>query len=548
MLRKMTLGGRLATMLGLLAVLTMMVAIAGTVGVLQAGNRQQESAAAADDHAAMLEAARGAQLHFMRQLHAWKSALLKSNEPADLRRNLDAFVEHERLVQERLAALAGLLRENGLDTEAVDEVAAMHAGIAPRYREALRRLELAKAESDQAVDESVRGVDTQTGDALESLVVAVQQLASENRWGHRDAAEANIARTRWRMAVALMIWFAIAGFGSARIVRSITTPAGQALAVSRSLASGELGVRVEAPGSDELGQMLQSLGKLAEDLRRTLGETRAASGTLVGTADEIVAAARRTLQSSQQQATAVQQTTTSTAELAETVRVTEQRAADVQVAMDRTLQTSQRIREELGETQDVLGVTREELRSIVAGIQALVARNEQIGEIIENVREVADQTQLLAVNAGIEAVKAGDLGRGFGVVAAEMKALADQSKKAAHRIRGIVGEVQRSTVEVVRIVETGRERVQEALRPVGEMVPRVEQLAGQVEDSAASLKQILAIVQQQTVGIEQINQAMKVVQGAVQESLAQNQQLDESAESLRGQAKQLDDSVSGYRF
>ena len=196
----------------------------------------------------------------------------------------------------------------------------------------------------------------------------------------------------------------------------------------------------------------------------------------------------------------------------------------------------------------MLAVAKDEMRTIVESIQGLVGSNQQIGEIIENVRDVADQTQLLAVNAGIEAAKAGEFGRGFGVVASEMKTLADQSKKAAQRIRDIVAEVQRGTAEAVRTVETSRERVQEALEPVGTMMPKVEQLAGQVDESGQSLKQIMAIVQQQTVGIDQINQAMKVVQDAVRESLVQNQQLEQGAESLNVLARQLNESVAAYRL
>jgi methyl-accepting chemotaxis protein len=322
----------------------------------------------------------------------------------------------------------------------------------------------------------------------------------------------------------------------------------EAMIVADRVAQGDLSARVESSGSDEVGRLLGAVGRMAENLRRTIGETKAGANALASAVAQISGSARRTVQAAQQQATAVQETTTSTAELAETVRVTGQRATEVQHAMDRTMETGQDIRGDLAEAQTVVGLVREEMRTIVGSIQGLVGRNQQIGEIIENVRDVADQTQLLAVNAGIEAAKAGEFGRGFSVVASEMKALADQSKKAAQRIREIVGEVQRATAESVRTVVTGQERLQEALQPVGSIIPKVEQLTVQVEDSGQSLRQILAIVQQQTVGIDQINQAMKVVQEAVQESLVQNQQLEAGADSLGSLARQLDDAVAGYRF
>jgi methyl-accepting chemotaxis protein len=253
------------------------------------------------------------------------------------------------------------------------------------------------------------------------------------------------------------------------------------------------------------------------------------------------------VQAAQGQATAIQETTTSAQELQETVRVTEGRARDIQDSMGRSVEFSQSIRAQLSDAAAVLSRVREEMQAIVASIQELASRNQQIGEIIESVGDVADQTQLLAVNAGIEAAKAGDVGRGFGVVAAEMKALSDQSKRAAQRIREIVGEVQRATADTVRVVETGQGRLQEALQPVSAIVPRVEELTVQVEMSGQSLRQILAIVQQQVVGIEQINQAMKIVQAGVQEGLVQNQQLERGAESLNGLGQQMRAMVDAYR-
>jgi methyl-accepting chemotaxis protein len=380
-----------------------------------------------------------------------------------------------------------------------------------------------------------------TIDALTEIERALAQTRFE---------EATVATRRASFVSAIVFLLAVAGAAAATMLatRSVTGPMSEAMLVADRVAQGDLSARVEASGSDEVGRLLGAVGRMAEKLRHTIGETKAGANALASAVSQISGSARRTVQAAQQQATAVQETTTSTAELAETVRVTGQRATEVQHAMDRTMETGQDIRGDLAEAQTVVGLVREEMRTIVSSIQGLVGRNQQIGEIIENVRDVADQTQLLAVNAGIEAAKAGEFGRGFSVVASEMKALADQSKKAAQRIREIVGEVQRATAESVRTVETGQERLQEALLPVGSIIPKVEQLTVQVEDSGQSLRQILAIVQQQTVGIDQINQAMKVVQEAVQESLVQSQQLEAGADSLGSLAGQLNDSVAGYRF
>ncbi len=244
----------------------------------------------------------------------------------------------------------------------------------------------------------------------------------------------------------------------------------------------------------------------------------------------------------------MQETTATASELQQTARVTEERAREMQEAMARSVEASQAIRAQLGDVAGAMARVREEMQTVMGSIQDLARRNLQIGEIIESVGEVADQTQLLAVNAAIEAAKAGDVGRGFSVVAGEMKALADQSKKASHRIRAIVSEVQQAATDTTRVAVTGQARLEDAIGPVSAVLPLVEHLTARVEESSGSLRQILAIVAQQIAGIGQISQAMRMIQGGVHEGVAQSAQLEQGAVSLDALGGQLRDLVSGYRL
>jgi len=548
MLKRMTIGARLFTLSGVLTLLTAAVAGLGLLGLSAAARREAQSHEQARDAILAIDAARNAQLHFKIQVQEWKNVLIRGHKQADFDKYLAAFGEEEQQVVQHLREAKAVIERQGADTAGVEETIATLLDLGDKYREAIKLYDRNRLDGYRAVDTAVRGIDRAPTEAIDAIVDAVQRHAKDSRERLIAASAAENARVRVLTLAGLGLCFLVAVVFSIVAIRSVTAPVAEAVNVAERIADGDVSTRVEADGRDEMSRMLGSMGRMADSLRKTIGETKAGAGTLASAADEIVGAARRTVQSAQQQATAVQETTTSTAELAETVSVTGQRAGEVQRAMDRTIETGQALRSDLAEAQNVLNVAREEMRTIVESIQGLVGSNQQIGEIIENVRDVADQTQLLAVNAGIEAAKAGEFGRGFSVVASEMKTLADQSKKAAQRIRDIVAEVQRGTAEAVRTVETSRERVQEALEPVGTMMPKVEQLAGQVDESGQSLKQILAIVQQQTVGIDQINQAMKVVQDAVRESLVQNQQLEQGAESLNVLARQLTDSVAAYRL
>src|SRR5262249_18412192 len=158
-----------------------------------------------------------------------------------------------------------------------------------------------------------------------------------------------------------------------------------------------------------------------------------------------------TLESAQNQAAAVHQLSSSASELHETSRVTGVRAGEIQKVLQRTVESSQTIRSQLGDTASAMEHIQEQIHVIVNSIRSVAENNVQMGKIIESVGELADKSQLLAINAGIEAAKAGDAGKGFSVVASEMKTLADQSKSAARRIRTIVNEVLKGASDAAGI-------------------------------------------------------------------------------------------------
>jgi methyl-accepting chemotaxis protein len=136
------------------------------------------------------------------------------------------------------------------------------------------------------------------------------------------------------------------------------------------------------------------------------------------------------------------------------------------------------------------------------------------------------------LNAAIEASRAGEHGRGFNVVATEIKALADQSKKATMQIRQILGEIQKATNSAVMATEQGSKSVNDALRTVDQAGTTINALATTIAQSAQAASQITASVGQQAVGISQIQQAMQSINQATMQNLASTQEAERAAQSL----------------
>lgn len=316
--------------------------------------------------------------------------------------------------------------------------------------------------------------------------------------------------------------------------------------VAGNIAEGDLSVQVQSRSAqDNFGNAFK---QMIEKLREITSNVKTTSAELAESGRQIVSSSRRTLQSAQDQAAAVQESTASASEVQQTSQVTGDRAKEIQRVLERTVQSSQGIRSQLGDTAGAMSRIQDQIRIIVQSIQQVAEKNVQIGEIIESVGELADQSQLLAINAGIEAAKAGDAGRGFSVVASEMRTLADQSKSAARRIRSIVGEVRKAAEDAAAVAETGQGRFQESMEHIQPVLHQVEELTLRVDESNQAVQQILAIVNQQIIGVEQITEAMRMIQTGVQDGVIQNQQLEKAAESLSSVSVKLSHLVESYRL
>jgi hypothetical protein len=165
-------------------------------------------------------------------------------------------------------------------------------------------------------------------------------------------------------------------------------------------------------------------------------------------------------------------------------------------------------------------------------IMKLSEQNRTIGEITSSVADIADQSNLLAVNAAIEAAKAGEHGRGFAVVAQEIRSLAEQSKKATAQVKEIINEIQKSVSLAVDVTGKGSRTVEDGIRLVKQSGEVIEILAENVDEAAQSFIQISSSSQQQMAGMEQIVPAMENIKQASEQNVSGIKQTQIAAHNL----------------
>ncbi len=280
-------------------------------------------------------------------------------------------------------------------------------------------------------------------------------------------------------------------------------------------------------------------GGVIRAFRESSRELRDGVNVLGTSAAEILAATTQVASGAAETATAVTETTTTVEELKQTVQVASQKARYVSESAQRSVQVSQTGRKAVEETVEGMGRIREQMESIAGSIVRLSEQSQAIGEIIATVNDLAEQSNLLAVNAAIEAAKAGEHGRGFGVVAQEVKSLAEQSKQATAQVRAILNDIQRATSAAVMATEQGTKAVAAGAKQSTEAGESIRLLGESIAEAAQAATQIAASSQQQSAGIEQVALAMENIKQASAQNVASTKQSEAAAQDLNQLGQRL---------
>jgi methyl-accepting chemotaxis protein len=260
---------------------------------------------------------------------------------------------------------------------------------------------------------------------------------------------------------------------------------------------------------------------------------------------EILAGTSQQAAGMREHSSAVTETVSTVDEVLQTSEQAAQRAKTVSESSQRAAEVSLVGRKAIDDSVSAMGTVRDQAGSIAESILTLAEQAQAIGEIIATVNDVAEQINLLSLNAAIEAARAGEHGRGFSVVAAEIKALADQSKKATTQVRQILGEIQKATNAAVMATEQGTKSVSEAIKTVNEAGTTIRMLADIIGTAAQSAAQIAASSGQQATGMRQIHQAMQNISQVSTQHLAATNQSEQAARHLTVLGASLRQLVAG---
>jgi methyl-accepting chemotaxis protein len=385
------------------------------------------------------------------------------------------------------------------------------------------------------------------------------------------AARDKVAWTAGTIALVVIVFVIIfSNLVAARITRPIHT---MVTAMNR-VAQGDLTQSVEVQSKDELGVLASGFNAMMEQLKLLISKVNDSAETLLSSSDILTVNGEQSAQAAShvaetiagvaddtmRQSAAVAQTSEVIGQMAAGVQTVAANASEVAGLADKSAAAARRGEQAITQAVNQMGIIDKTVNHSAQVVATLGEHSQKIGHIVDIIAGIAGQTNLLALNAAIEAARAGEQGRGFAVVADEVRKLAEQSGQATGQITGLIHQIQQETANAVQAMTTGSAEVQTGLGVVAEageafaaistqieqVLLQTQQISSAIGGLADSSQTIVAAVRHIEAGSERIAGQTETVSAATEEQLASMQEIASSSQSLAKLAQELRDNVNKF--
>lgn len=350
--------------------------------------------------------------------------------------------------------------------------------------------------------------------------------------------------------VGIGIVLLLAGLGAAWwLARDLVGPLRSTVLRLNDIASGEgnLTHRLPVEGKDELADLAVSFNAFVATIQDLVKQVAAATAQLAAASEQLSATSLETTQEVRRQQSETDQVATAMNEMTATVQ-------DVARSASEAARSAQQTDEQASAGKDVVRLTIDSIQSLAtevedaAGvIQRLSSHSEEIGKVLDVIRGIAEQTNLLALNAAIEAARAGEQGRGFAVVADEVRTLASRTQASTQEIQGMIEGLQGNAGKAVEAMEKGRVQARDSVEQAGRAGESLDAITAAVTNISDMNTQIASAAEEQTAVAEEINRNVANIGQSVDETARGSEQISRASEELARLAAELQNKVGQFR-
>ncbi len=332
------------------------------------------------------------------------------------------------------------------------------------------------------------------------------------------------------------------------ITRLLLRPIEAMISLARQIAGGDLSHHIETRRQDELGYLEEALGQMSDNLRTTIGHIQQAALRISTSSEQIAATLQQQAAISSQQAAATSQTTTATEELAATARQIAEGAEQVVQLATSNQEEAQRGVQAVSETVEKMDEIERGNQASLQEITSLSDRSRRIGEVMSFIRNITDQTRIIAFNAAIEAAAAGEIGRRFSVVATQVRGLAGDVSQATEEIGERIEEIQVAANELAIASEQRGKRVAEGAEQTEVTAKVLEEMLERANDVTEVAWQISLGTRQQHTAAEQAVEALREIAAGAKQVEEGSQQTAQVIADLVNLAEELREAVGHFQL
>ena len=408
--------------------------------------------------------------------------------------------------------------------------------------------DLVKSGRRQAAEDAVS---SKLNGYADDMVAKLAELTRLNQQGASAAAgkTSDVYGDSVKMVLALAIASVIATIVLAlMLTRSIVGPINQALQVARTIASGDLSQRVQAEGNDEPAELLKALAAMRDSLSDTIEGISNASSQLASASEELNAVTEDSARGLRQQNNELEQAATAVNEMTAAVEEVARNAASTSDASRETDEHSRNGQDQVRQTVSSINALTNDLTETAENVESLAAEVNSITQMLDVIRAVAEQTNLLALNAAIEAARAGEQGRGFAVVADEVRALAHRTQQSTTEIEQMIGSVQKGASSAVQAMQGSTGLAATTLRlaqAAGEALEGVTRAVSSINERNL----VIASASEEQVQVaREVDRNLVNIRDLSTQSAAGAEQTNSASQELSKLAVQLRDLVARFRL
>jgi methyl-accepting chemotaxis protein len=470
--------------------------------------------------------------------------ILRETDPAKLQDRAAKFAELKRQYEERYAKWSKELPEGKLK----DMVARSSEYAAEYYAMGQQSLIPAILRGDRQKAEEFVPPLRHNAELQEKTIQEADRLRAEMVTAQTKEGEAAVRNAfLLLLMVGMLVGALVCGLG-VLIARGILGPLTRTMTVLQSLADGDLRQKIEVDSSDEIGSMGQALNRAIDGMANTIQSIAGSAEHMASASEELSSSANEQAQSAERQKDQTTQVATAMQEMSSTVLQVSENSTRAAEAARKAADTAHQGGAIVNDTLQRMREIATSVSGTAKKMEELGKSSDQIGRIIGVIDDIADQTNLLALNAAIEAARAGEQGRGFAVVADEVRKLAERTTTATKEIAQMIKNIQDETKTAVGAMVQGTQQVEEGVKSTAQAGDSLQQIIQMAEQVGEMITHIATAATEQSSATEQVNSNMDQIARLVKESAVGVQQSAKACQDLSGLALDLQKMVGNFKL